>query len=441
MNHNGKIAVIGAGLAGSEAALVLASRGIPVDLFEMRPATMTPAHTTGGPAELVCSNSFKSSAVHTAHGVLKKELEILSSPLMDAAKASAIPAGTALAVDRTLFSNAVLEKISAVKEINLVRKGITEPQTGYAATIIAAGPLVSEPLAQWLVHVFSAGTLHFYDAIAPIVAADSIDHSIAFFASRDNRGGAEDYCNCPFTGEQYDLFYAALREADGIEAHAFEDARFFEACLPIEVMAQRGKMALAFGPLKPVGLVDPVTGRRPFAVCQLRRENASGTCYNLVGFQTRLRRREQERVFRMIPGLRNAEFLRYGSIHRNTYLESPTLLNGDLSFKNDASLFCAGQLSGSEGYTESIATGHLAGLFAGARITNTHLCPPPRESAIGSLLHHITNAGGGPYTPTNIHFGLFPPMESQGKRIKKKANRELLCRRAIESVNGWSSAL
>jgi methylenetetrahydrofolate--tRNA-(uracil-5-)-methyltransferase len=437
-----RIAVIGAGLAGAEAALVLASRGIPVDLFEMRPVKMTPAHTTGEPAELVCSNSLKSLALHTAHGVLKKELEILSSPLIAAAKSSAVPAGTALAVDRARFSSAVLEKITNAPAIRLIRGEIVEPKHGYAATIVAAGPLVSDPLAAWLGRMFPAEALHFYDAIAPIVAADSIDRTIAFFASRDNRGGAEDYLNCPFTGEQYRLFYAALREADGLEAHTFEQARFFEACLPVEVMAERGEMALAFGPLKPIGLVDPATGKRPFAVCQLRRENVAGTCYNLVGFQTRLMQREQERVFRMIPGLKRAEFLRFGSIHRNTYLESPRLLNGDLSFKNDSSLFCAGQLCGSEGYTESIATGHLAGLFAAAaRIKNARFDPPPRESALGSLLHHVTTPGAGSFTPTNVHFGLFPPIESQGKRIKKKANRDLLCQRAVDSVTVWATGL
>jgi methylenetetrahydrofolate--tRNA-(uracil-5-)-methyltransferase len=436
-----RIAVIGAGLAGAEAALVLASHGIPVDLFEMRPGKMTPAHTTGEPAELVCSNSLKSVALHTAHGVLKKELEILSSPLIAAAKASAVPAGTALAVDRTRFSTAVLEKLTAAVAIRLIHKEIVEPEPGYAATIITAGPLVSDPLAAWLGRMFPAESLHFYDAIAPIVAADSIDRSIAFFASRDNRGGADDYLNCPFTGEQYHLFYTALREADGLDAHTFEEARFFEACLPVEVMAERGEMALAFGPLKPIGLVDPATGKRPFAVCQLRRENTAGTCYNLVGFQTRIRQREQERVFRLIPGLEQAEFLRFGSIHRNTYLESPKLLNHDLSFKNDPSLFCAGQLCGSEGYTESIATGHLAGLFAAARIKNMRFDPPPRESALGCLLHHVTTTGEGSLTPTNIHFGLFPPIEPQARRIKKKANRDLLCQRAVESVTGWASGL
>jgi methylenetetrahydrofolate--tRNA-(uracil-5-)-methyltransferase len=440
MHPADRVAIIGAGLAGAEASLVLASRDIPVDLFEMRPGTMTPAHTTGEPAELVCSNSLKSLALHTAHGVLKKELEILSSPLIAAAKASAVPAGTALAVDRARFSAIVLERLTSVTSIKLIRREMVEPDPGYAATIIAAGPLVSEPFAAWLGRTFSAETLHFYDAIAPIVSADSIDRSIAFFASRDNRGGAEDYLNCPFTEEQYRLFYTALREADGIEARAFEDARFFEACLPVEVMAERGEMSLAFGPLKPIGLVDPSTGKRPFAVCQLRRENADGTCYNLVGFQTRLRQREQERVFRTIPGLGKAEFLRFGSIHRNTYLESPMLLNHDLSFKNAASLFCAGQLCGSEGYTESIATGHLAGLFAAARIKNARIDPPPRESAIGSLLRHVTTPGEGSFTPSNIHFGLFPPIEKEGKRIKKKANRDLLCQRAIQSATEWATA-
>jgi methylenetetrahydrofolate--tRNA-(uracil-5-)-methyltransferase len=403
----------------------------------MRPGTMTPAHKTGDPAELVCSNSFKSLAPHTAHGVLKRELEILQSPLIAAAKASGVPAGTALAVDRVLFSKTVLGKIDSIPAIRVIRREVDKPPNGYAVTIIAAGPLVSQPLASWLGTAFSASALHFYDAIAPVISAESIDRSVAFYASRDNRGGAEDYLNCPFTEAEYRLFFNALREADLTVAHAFENARFFEACLPVEVMAERGEMALAFGPLKPVGLIDPRTGRRPFAVCQLRRENAEGTCYNMVGFQTRLKQGEQTRVFRMIPGLQRAEFLRYGSIHRNSYLESPSLLSGDLSFKADPSLFLAGQLSGSEGYTESIATGHLAALFACARLKNAFFDPPPIESGLGSLLRYITMPGINRFSPTNIHFGLFPPLTSGGKRIKKKVNRDLLCRRAVDCATQW----
>ncbi|MBN2188118.1 MAG: methylenetetrahydrofolate--tRNA-(uracil(54)-C(5))-methyltransferase (FADH(2)-oxidizing) TrmFO [Chitinispirillaceae bacterium] len=436
-----RAAVVGAGLAGAEAALVLASRGISVDLFEMRPAVMTPAHTTGDPAELVCSNSFKSLAPHTAHGVLKRELELLSSPLIAAARESAVPAGSALAVDRALFSAAVLKRLVSFPSINLVRREVASPPPGYAATIIAAGPLASEPLTAWLAREHSAAALHFYDAIAPIVSLDSIDLTVAFFASRDNRGGPEDYLNCPFSEERYRAFHAALCEADLTVAHAFEDARFFEACLPVEVIASRGEMALAFGPLKPVGLVDPHTGRRPFAAGQLRRENAAGSCFNMVGFQTRLRQGEQQRVFRMVPGLENAEFLRFGSIHRNTYLEAPRLLSGDLSFRQSPSLFLAGQLCGSEGYTESMATGHLAALFALARIRGTTLEPPPPESALGALLRHVTTPGRHDFTPTNVHFGLFPPLPDTGKRIKKKVARDFMGERAVTAVEQWCKAV
>jgi methylenetetrahydrofolate--tRNA-(uracil-5-)-methyltransferase len=432
-----RAAIIGAGLAGAEAALVLAARGISIDLYEMRPGRMTPAHVTGDPAELVCSNSFKSLALHTAHGVLKKELELLGSPLLAAARETSVPAGTALAVDRGRFSARILDLLSAQPSITFIRREIASPPPGYAACIIAAGPLASKPLTGWLAQEFSAEALHFYDAIAPIVSCESIDRGVAFYASRDNRGGEEDYLNCPFTEEEYRVFYAALREADRTVARDFEDARFFEACLPVEVMAQRGEMALAFGPLKPIGLVDPRTGRRPFAVCQLRRENKEGACFNLVGFQTRLKQREQERVFRMIPGLERAEFLRFGSIHRNAYLESPSLLKSDFSFKKDTSLFLAGQLCGSEGYTESIATGHLAALFAWARINGKSLLPPPPESALGALLRHITVPGENAFSPTNVHFGLFPPLEIRGKRIRKKANREMLCERAVKAVGEW----
>jgi methylenetetrahydrofolate--tRNA-(uracil-5-)-methyltransferase len=432
------VAVVGAGLAGTEAALVLAGKGVAVDCFEMRPQKMTPAHTTGFPAELVCSNSFKSMAEHTAHGVLKAELSFLTSPLLLAALQTAVAAGSALAVDRLKFSQRVEELLNGAPGVRVVREEVTgEPAgAGYAAAIIAAGPLASESLTQWLAGLGAASSLHFYDAIAPIVSFESVNLATAFFASRHGRGTA-DYLNCPFTEEEYRLFYDALREADRAAARSFENAQFFEACLPIEVMAERGYQALAFGPLKPIGLVDPRTGRRPFAVCQLRRENEAGTCYNLVGFQTRLTIPEQRRVFRLIPGLENAEFLRYGSIHRNTYLDSPRLLSPDLSFRARPSIFLAGQLCGSEGYTESIATGHLAALFAWARVSGRPFSPPPRESAIGSLLHHVTSCQTTPFSPSNIHFGLFPPLPDNGKRIRKKANREMLCERAVKSIKEW----
>lgn len=433
-------AVVGAGLAGTEAALVLANKGITVDLFEMRPLRMTPAHTTGLPAELVCSNSFKSKKLHSAHGVLKEELAILKSPLMEAARQSAVAAGSALAVDRVKFSEKAAEFIGSAPNVQLVRREIAVPPEGYTAVVIAAGPLVSEPLAQWLIERTSAESLHFYDAIAPIVSFDSVNRSIAFFAGRHD-GEDDDYLNCPFSEEEYRAFYDALILADRTAARSFENERYFEACLPIEVMAGRGYRALAFGPLKPIGLVDPRTNRMPFAVCQLRRENESGTSYNMVGFQTRLTVPAQKEVFRLIPGLEKAEFLRFGSIHRNTYLDSPRLLAPDLSFRSMPSLFLAGQLCGSEGYTESIATGHLAALFAAAKIQGKGIAPPPRESALGSLFYHVTGSCTAPFTPSNIHFGIFPALSENRGRIRKKIARDLFARRAIESAAKWEESM
>ncbi|MBN2188762.1 MAG: methylenetetrahydrofolate--tRNA-(uracil(54)-C(5))-methyltransferase (FADH(2)-oxidizing) TrmFO [Chitinispirillaceae bacterium] len=433
-------AVIGAGLAGTEAALVLAGKGITVDLFEMRPDRMTPAHATGLPAELVCSNSFKSKKLHSAHGVLKEELALLRSPLMEAARQTAVPAGSALAVDRLKFSEKAAEFIGGSPNIRLVRREIAAPPEGYSAVVIAAGPLVSERLARWLIERTSAESLHFYDAIAPIVSFDSVNRSIAFFAGRhDNED--DDYLNCPFSEDEYRVFYDTLILADRAAARSFENDRYFEACLPIEVMAGRGYRALTFGPLKPIGLIDPRTNRMPFAVCQLRRENESGTSYNMVGFQTRLTVSSQKKVFTLIPGLEKAEFLRYGSIHRNTYLDSPRLLAPDLSFRAMPSLFLAGQLCGSEGYAESIATGHLAALNAAAKIRGRDIAPPPRESALGSLLHHVTGPCSSAFTPSNIHFGLFPALPDNGGRIRKKIARDLFAGRAIESAARWAESV
>lgn len=434
------VAIIGAGLAGTEAALVLAGKDLRrrIDLFEMRPGRMTPAHTTGLPAELVCSNSFKSQEVHSAHGVLKAELIELQSPLLLAARRSSVAAGSALAVDRRKFSAEAEDLLNASPAIKLIRKEVAAPPEGYGACIIAAGPLMSDALAQWFTQRLSIPSLNFYDAIAPIVSFDSINTATAFFGSRYEREHA-DYLNCPFTGEEYRAFYDALREADRASVHAFEDERFFEACLPVEVLAEREYRALTFGPLKPIGLIDPRTGRRPVAVCQLRRENEAGTAFNMVGFQTRLTIPEQLRVFRLIPGLEKAEFLRYGSIHRNTYCDSPRLLAPDLSLRAVPEVFIAGQLCGSEGYTESIATGHLAALFVRARLAGGTFSGPPRESALGSLLHHVVFSPGIPFTPSNIHFGLFPALPDNAKRIRKKADREMLCERALQSIREWST--
>jgi len=435
------VAVVGAGLAGCEAALVLARNGVEVELFEMRPGRMTPAHTTALPAELVCSNSLKSCEMPSAHGLLKHELRVLKSPLLELAYASRVPAAKALAVDRKVFSENVLGRLRECLSLRLTQAELYAPPSGVDACIIAAGPLVSDGLAQWIAREVSSGALYFYDAIAPVVATDSIDVSKVFSADRWG-SGAGDYLNCPFDREQYTRFYEELIRADEIAAHAFEDARFFEACLPIEVAARRGFDALRFGPLRPVGFTDPNTGRRPFAVCQLRNETRGGESRGLVGFQTRLRQEEQRRVFRLIPGLEHAEFLRYGSIHRNTYLDSPSLLGPDLSFTARPSLFLAGQLCGNEGYTESIATGHLAALFVLARLRGVALEPPPPTTALGALLRHVTSSPVRPFTPTNINFGLIdplPPAEG-GNKIGRERKQQMLCARAMKDLHAWIAA-
>ncbi|KMQ52902.1 tRNA:m(5)U-54 MTase gid [Chitinispirillum alkaliphilum] len=434
-----KVAIIGAGLAGSEAALVLSSLGVRVMLYEARPLWVSPAHNTDKPAELVCSNSFKAATPPSAHGQLKSELLSLGSPLLRAAKECAVPAGGALAVDREIFSEKVLQEIERDPLIDLVREEIKEPPKGFDACIIAAGPLVSDSLAEWLKNRFSSESLNFYDAIAPIIDFDSIDMSVAFFASRRDNDSF-DYINCPFSEEEYRTFYDALLHADQTQARSFEDSVFFEACLPVEIMAGRGYKCLAFGPLRPVGITDPRTGRWPYAVCQLRRENKAGDSFNMVGFQTRLTIPQQKKVFRLIPGLENAEFLRYGSIHRNTYLNSPKLLSDDLSFSEEPDLFLAGQICGNEGYTESVATGHLSALFVSRRLSGCSIEPPPLETATGALLNHVTNSTSDPFTPSNIHFGLFPALEQQrfNRKEGKKRKKQVLCERATEKLNEWA---
>lgn len=433
------VAVIGAGLAGSEAALVLARNGIRVELFEARPQWRSPAHKTDLPAELVCSNSLKSQLLPSAHGLLKAELDVLDSPLLKAAKNNSVPAGSALAVDREMFSKAVNSLLLSNENIKITYSEIVSPPQNHQYCIIAAGPLASPGLAEWLMQQFPSDSLHFYDAIAPIIQTDSIDFSIAFSASRWEQG-IGDYINCPFNEEQYRSFYEALIEADRVTARDFEQERFFEACLPIEVAAKRGFDALAFGPLRPVGIDDPRTGRWPYAVCQLRKENVAGDSYNMVGFQTRLTISEQMRVFRLIPGLEKAEFLRFGSIHRNTYFDSPRLLSTDLSFREKDNLYLAGQICGNEGYTESIATGHLAALFLSAKIKGKKLCQPPLNTAIGALLNHVIASDVEPFTPSNIHYGLFSAFDhGNRKKIGKKEKKELYCKYALEEIVRWKS--
>jgi methylenetetrahydrofolate--tRNA-(uracil-5-)-methyltransferase len=405
----------------------------------MRPQVTTPAHATSLPAELVCSNSFKSQELPSAHGLLKAELTLLESPLLAIARSVSVAAGSALAVDRLRFATVVLDHLATFPNLTLIRRELSEPPQDADLCIIAAGPLASPAITAWIQSRFSAAALNFYDAIAPIVAADSIDMAKAFSASRWEEG-AGDYLNCPFSEEEYLRFYAALVEADRVNTRAFEDERFFEACLPVEVAAQRGERALAFGTMRPVGLTDPRTGKRPFAVCQLRRETASGEAYNMVGFQTRLTIGEQARVFRLIPGMEQAEFLRWGSIHRNTYLNSPELLTPNLSFVNDARLFLAGQLCGNEGYTESIATGHLAARFALDRLNGRATIIPSPATACGALLRHVTASPQKPFVPSNINFSLIDPLPADShKRIPKDEKKRMVCERALREMGEWRS--
>ncbi len=434
------VAVIGAGLAGSEAALVLARLGIAVALYEMRPGRMTPAHRGGLPAELVCSNSFKSLKLPGAHALLKAELGLLGSPLLHAARGCAVAAGSALAVDRERFSRAVLQKLHQAPSVRLVRREVTSPPDSSVSTILATGPLTSDALARWVADEFSVESLSFYDAVAPIVDGSGVNLHTAFFGTRWE-DGADDYLNCPFDKEQFTAFRNALLEADTVERRPFEQQRYFEACLPLEVLARRGEKALAFGPLKPVGLRNPHTGARPYAVCQLRRETARGDSFNLVGCQTRMRQSAQEKVFRMIPGLENVDFLRYGSIHRNTYINSPLLLEHDLSFRKRPRLWCAGQLCGNEGYTESIATGHLAALSVWSRLKRRPFERPPATTALGALLNHVVESDPRRFVPGNINFGLLPPPAAGRGRIGKAEKKRLVCERAIEEARQWRARL
>jgi methylenetetrahydrofolate--tRNA-(uracil-5-)-methyltransferase len=403
----------------------------------MRPATTTPAHKTGLPAELVCSNSLKSQELPSAQGLLKAELDLLASPLLSCARSASVKAGSALAVDRTLFSEAVAAALRANPCISLVTQEIKEPPAGHDALIIATGPLSSDSITQWLKKTFRTDSCYFYDAIAPIVSAESIDMTRAFFGSRW-KPESDDYCNCPFTEEEYKQFYEALVSAQKTRSRDFEEERFFEACLPIEVIAERGYLAMSFGPLKPIGFRNPATGRMPFAVLQLRRENESGASLSMVACQTRLTMAEQSRVFRLIPGLQNAEFLRHGSCHRNTYIDSPLLLSPDLSFSSRPSVHCCGQLCGNEGYVESIATGHCAALNILKKLRGEPVEPMPATTALGSLVGYVTGSQNRPYTPTGFHFGLLPSLaQAVRKKVPKKEKHGLLCARALDDLRIW----
>ncbi len=431
------VVIAGGGLAGSEAAWQLGERGISVTLYEMRPTRPTPAHKTDRLGELVCSNSLKSNAPGSASWLLKEELRRAGSLLLRLADRAAVPGGAALAVDRERFSDSVTSTLEWHPLIHLRREELCEIP-GDSLVLIATGPLTSDALAARLQALSGSENLAFYDAISPIVDAETLNMKRIFRASRYGKGG-EDYLNCPMNGEEYRVFYEALRNAETVQAHAFEDLNYFEACLPIEELARRGYDTLRFGPMKPVGLVDPRTGRQPHAVVQLRPENLRFSSYNLVGFQNHLKFPEQKRILRMIPGLENAEFLRFGQIHRNTYINAPKLLEPDLSLRAAPGVFIAGQLSGVEGYVESIATGCLAGLALARRAKGEVFASPPRTTALGSLVHYITRADTRDYQPANIAFDLLPPLEGLPRNVARdrRARRERQCERALADLQCW----
>jgi len=432
------VTIAGGGLAGSEAAWQLAVRGIPVTLEEMRPVRQTPAHRTDRLAELVCSNSLKSNTPGSASWLLKEELRRSGSLLLKLAGECAVPGGGALAVDRERFSESVTRALAEHPCVTLRRAELEEvPSDGLV--LIATGPLTSDALARGLQSLTGSENLAFYDAISPIVDAETLDHGRIFPASRYGKGGSDDYLNCPMNEEEYRAFYDALRGAESVEAHEFEDPEYFEACLPIEELARRGYDTLRFGPMKPVGLVDPRTGRQPFAVVQLRAENLRFSSYNLVGFQNHLKFPEQKQVLRKIPGLEQAEFLRFGQIHRNTYINAPRLLAPDLSLRVAPHVFIAGQLCGVEGYVECIATGFLAGVALARQAAGGSFTPPPRATALGSLVHYTSHADPANYQPANIAFDLLPPMDDLPKPIARdrRARREAQCARALADLAPW----
>jgi methylenetetrahydrofolate--tRNA-(uracil-5-)-methyltransferase len=445
-----KIRIIGAGLAGSEAAWQCARRGVEVELCEMRPVRLTPAHQTADFAELVCSNSLKSDSENTAPWLLKEEMRRAGSLLLEIARECAVPAGHALAVDRVTFAARVTDTIAREPRITVRREEVSSIDEARGITIVATGPLTSDQLARDIARL-SAGTdeleaepagtpaphaphLYFYDSISPIVEADSIDRSRVYMAARYDKGSA-DYINCPMTAEEYGLFYDALLAAQSVEERDWEKLNYFESCLPIEEIARRGRDTLRFGPMKPVGLIDPRTGRMPYAVVQLRQENLRADSYNLVGFQNHLKFGEQARVLRLIPGLENARFLRYGQIHRNTYINAPTLLRETLQMKAHPRVLFAGQICGVEGYVESIAAGLMAGVHACALVSGAEPVAPPRASAFGSLTHYVAHADVKNFQPANITFDLLPPLE---KKIRdRKERHRMQCELALRAFDGW----
>lgn len=444
MENKNYINVYGAGLAGCEAAWQVAERGIKVRLYEMKPHKYTPAHHSEGFAELVCSNSLRSDRVTNGVGLLKEELYRLDSLIMEAAYATRVPAGSALAVDRELFSQYVTEKIRNHPNIEIVEQEVSSVEEG-VITIIATGPLTSEPMAEYIEKELNMSGLHFFDAAAPIVDASSLNMDVVYAASRYDKGDA-DYLNCPMTREQYDAFYTELITAREAELHDFDrdmqkELKVFEGCMPVEIMAKRGYDTLRYGPLKPVGLVDKRVGEEAYAVVQLRKENAEGTMYNLVGFQTHLAFPEQKRVFSMIPGLENAEFLRYGIMHRNTYLDSPKYLDADYSMRGNHNVFFAGQMTGVEGYIESTGSGFVAGVNAAARLLGKDKVIFPRTTMLGAMASYISTGNiSGNFVPMNANFGIVEPL---GYRVKggKVAKYEVIADRALKELEPYASFL
>ena len=434
MSH---INIYGAGLAGCEAAWQAAQRGVKVRLFEMKPHKMTPAHHSNGFAELVCSNSLRSDCVSNAVGLLKEEMRRFDSLIMQAADATRVPAGSALAVDRTKFSQYITDRIRNHPNIEVVEEEVSSLEEG-TVTVIATGPLTSDAMAEFIKNDLGCGNLHFFDAAAPIVDASTINMDVAFFASRYDKGDA-DYINCPMNKEQYDAFWQALTTAEEAELKEFDkesqkDVKVFEGCMPVEVMAKRGYETLCYGPLKPVGLIDPRVGKESYAVVQLRKENREGTMFNLVGFQTHLTFPEQRRVFRMIPGLENAEFLRYGVMHRNTYLNSPGILDNTYAMNARPDVFFAGQMTGVEGYVESAGSGLLAGINAANRALGKDKLALPAETMLGAMADYVSRGGTGAFAPMNANFGIVTPL---GYRVKggKAAKNEKLAERALSIID------
>jgi methylenetetrahydrofolate--tRNA-(uracil-5-)-methyltransferase len=439
MSNEKTITVVGGGLAGSEAAHQIAKLGIKVKLVEMRPVKISPAHNSDNLGELVCSNSLKSDSLDNASGILKAEMRRLGSLIIEAADNNRVPAGKALAVDRIKFAEYITDQIESNPLIDLVREEFEEiPENLDSPLIIASGPLTSESLSESIKKLSDSDHLYFYDSISPIIDSESIDHSIVYKASRYENGDQEegDYLNCPLNRDQYYELIDELLTSEKIETRDFEKGLYFESCLPVEVIAERGKDTLRFGPAKPVGLKDPRTGKIPYAVVQLRCENKEASMYNIVGFQTKLKYPEQRRVFRMIPGLEKAEFMRYGSMHRNTYINSPKLMRPSLQVRNNDMLFFAGQILGVEGYVESSAMGIIAGINAAKVMKGEPPIVPPRETALGSLIKYITDTQVKSFQPMNINFGLFPAVQGKMQKTEKK---KLIAKNALQSISTFIS--